>query len=148
MKLLTKIAIAASLAVSVSATAQPDKDPVKEAVKYRQSLYSVVGAHMGNLGAMARGKKPYDAASAQASADVLAALSAVASQGFEIESAVEGSSALPAIWEKKSEFDGIMADFVTNTAKLADMAGTEGGLKKAMPGVGKTCKGCHDNFKD
>ena len=148
MKKLT-MAVAALVLASTTATAHTDeKDPVKAQIKYRKAVFSLVGAHMGNMGAVMKGKADYNAESITKSANVLAALAPVASQGFEIESLGHGSEAKAAIWKNKSEFDEKMADFVTATAALAANAGTEKGFKANFGAVGKTCKGCHDDFKE
>lgn len=133
---------------SSAVMADGPKDPVQEQVHYRQSLFTLVGHHMGKMGAVMKGKMDYDAATISDSANVLAVLSAVAHEGFKLESAVAGSEALPDIWKKPEMFNKIMGDFVTATAELAKNAGTEAGFKQNFPAVGKTCKGCHNKFKE
>ena len=59
------------------------------------------------------------------------------------------SDALPAIWEKPTEFSAAMDKFVAEaatfntTAQGGDLAAIGGGMKA----LGGTCKGCHDQFK-
>lgn len=65
---------AAALAVSgslYSAAALAQFAKADDAIKYRQSAFTLLTTHMGRLGAMARGDVPFDAAAAQASAKVV-----------------------------------------------------------------------------
>ncbi|BFM05487.1 c-type cytochrome [Halioxenophilus aromaticivorans] len=148
MKKLTMAAAALVFASSVATAHTDEKDPVKAQIQYRKAVFSLVGAHMGKMGAVMKGEAKYNAETISQSANVLAALAPVASQGFEIESLGHGSEAKAAIWKDKKAFDEKMADFVAATAKLAASAGTEKGFKSNFGAVGKTCKGCHDDFKE
>ena len=61
MKRLVVNVIAAGAALtSLSAAAQFQKP--EDAIKYRQSVMTVMANHLGRVGAMAQGKAPYDAA--------------------------------------------------------------------------------------
>ena len=72
---MKRLALAAAvLAVSgslYSATATAQFAKPDDAIKYRQSAFTVLTTHMGRLGAMARGDVPFDATAAQASARVV-----------------------------------------------------------------------------
>lgn len=144
------IALAASALVLVSSAtlAHGSKDPVKAQIEYRQALYKMVGASMGKMGAVMKGKAEYNAETITKAANVMAALAPVANEGFELKSVSEDSEAKAVIWEQKDKFDEKMAAFVTATAKLAENAGTEEGFKSNFGPVGKSCKGCHDDFKE
>ena len=77
--------IAAAVAVSgslFSATASAQFAKADDAIKYRQSAFTLMTTHMGRLGAMARGDVPFDAATAQASAQVIAVVSALPWDAF------------------------------------------------------------------
>ncbi|WP_317931233.1 cytochrome c [Halioxenophilus sp. WMMB6] len=148
MKKLLLPLLAGATVLAAPVWADNSKDPVKAQVHYRQSLFTLVGAHMGKMGAVMKGKADYNAEAMVASANVLAALSAVADQAFVLESAVQGSEAKKEIWSDKAEFDKRLADFVSATATLAENAGTEAGFKENFSAVGKSCKACHDQFKE
>lgn len=71
MKTFLSIAIAATLLpLSVPASAQFAKP--EDAIKYRQSVFSVMGTHFGRVGAMTNGKVPFDAKAAADNAAVVA----------------------------------------------------------------------------
>jgi len=148
MKKLTWLSAAALVLATGTAVADGSKDPVKAQIEYRQALFTMVGAHMHKMGAVMKGEAKYDAEAITKSANVLAALAPVAPQGFELKSVSKGSEAKAEIWKNKDKFDEMMAKFATVTADLAANAGTEDGFKNSFGAVGKTCKGCHDDFKE
>ena len=55
----------------------------------------------------------------------------------------------PAIWEKWSKFESAVQDFERESAKLAKVAesGDIEALAKQVRATGKTCGGCHRNFR-
>jgi cytochrome c556 len=63
----------AALAMATPAAAQFQKP--EDAVKYRQSAFTIMGNHMGRVGAMVMGRVPFDAKAAQDSTRVLALVS-------------------------------------------------------------------------
>ena len=59
------------------------------------------------------------------------------------------SEALPKIWEQPAEFKKHMDDFVAAARKLGSVgpAGDMAAIGPAVQALGKTCKGCHDDFR-
>jgi cytochrome c556 len=59
--------------------------------------------------------------------------------------------ALPVVWTNRKEFDALVADFVTHTKTLADVAENSSAagdeFKAAVAAVGNDCKTCHDKFR-
>ena len=77
----------------------------EDAVKYRQSAFTIMGNHMGRVGAMVMGRVPFDAKAAQDSTRVLALVSTLPGQTFTANTeSVQGSKALPAIWKEQDKF--------------------------------------------
>jgi len=62
---------------------------------------------------------------------------------------VGDSEALPVIWEKRAEFDKIIADMDKAGVALVVMAasGDAGAVGKGLQGVGATCKACHEGYR-
>jgi cytochrome c556 len=83
----------------------------------------------------------------QNSANVVAALAKVAIQGFELESAVEGSDAKPEVWSDKDDFMKELQKLVDTSDALAKSAGDESSFKSNFIPVTKTCKSCHNKYK-
>lgn len=128
-------------------------DMKKKAVAYRQGVFMAVGWHFKPLVAMAKGEKDYDAKVAAMRAEAVAALAKIALEGF-VEGTAMGTDGLHTeskadIWAKWDMFKGGMETFATEAATLAEVAGDgRAALGKQIQAVGKTCKGCHDNFRE
>ncbi|KPP91080.1 MAG: monoheme cytochrome c [Rhodobacteraceae bacterium HLUCCA08] len=146
---------AALLSASVATTslAQGDADKaIAAAMKARQSHMQLYAYNLAVLGGMAQEEIDYDSAMAQAAADNLLALASLDQsrywpQGSDSDS-VEGSRALPALWE---DMPGVMSaaeDFSMAVEMMADVAGTDlASLQGAMGDLGAGCGGCHRNFR-
>ncbi|MEY2942910.1 MAG: hypothetical protein RLY97_924 [Pseudomonadota bacterium] len=59
------------------------------------------------------------------------------------------TEALPAIWEKPTDFKAASDKLVAAAAglKAAAASGDMANVKAAIPALGGACKGCHDSFK-
>jgi cytochrome c556 len=136
-----------------AATAQADEkaDPKKDAIKYRQAAMTLIGANFKPMGAMAKGDVPFNAQEfARRSRDV-AAISAIdILAGFPQDTDGDGSKAKPEIWMKWDDFKQKMGDMERAAAKLAEAAkgGDAAAIKKQFGETGKTCKACHDDYKE
>ena len=145
---LAVLAVAAA-AVSLPAAAQFQKP--EDAVKYRKSGMFVMANHFGRIGAMVNEKAPYDAAAAVANAEIVATMSKLPFAGFVDGTAgTEKGSAKSNIWTERAKFDEGAKAMQDAVVKLVAAAKTNnlGNLKGAFGDVGKTCKGCHDNYRN
>lgn len=152
MNLITRTGIVATLLAISAATLAEVK--ASDAVEYRQGIYKAVKWNFGPMGDMVKGKQEFNAAEFTRRANNLAALSKMPLEGF-IAGTYNGSysgstDALPAIEKDWETFAGIMSDFETNAAALAETAasGDMNAIRPAFMSVAKTCKSCHDKFKD
>lgn len=148
-RLLLAVTTVAGLAASLPAAAQFQKP--EDAVKYRQSAMFVMANHFGRIGAMANGRAPYDAATAAANADIVATISRLPFIGFvEGTASTQKGGANAKVWSDKAGFDAAAKKMQDETAKLAAAAKTNNldNLKAAFGEVGKTCKGCHDDYRN
>nr|MBQ6656729.1 cytochrome c [Ottowia sp.] len=143
-KMLTAAALVAAFA-ALPAQAQFAK--AEDAVAYRQGAYRVLAHHFGSLGAMANDKAPFDAARAAADGEVLAALAKLPAAGFV--AGAESKAAKPAIWTEADKFKQLDQDLVSAAGKLAEAAksGDLAQIKAAFGPTAKTCKACHDEFR-
>lgn len=122
----------------------------EDAIKYRQAVMAAQGWNMNAMGAMVKGDKPYDKAAFAKRAENLAALNKMVYEGFTIEGSDKGDTkAKPEIWTMMEKFKGGTEKVSAESAKLVQAAqGDDFNAIKAQFGeVGKTCKGCHDNFR-
>jgi cytochrome c556 len=119
-----------------------------DAIKYRQSAYSLMGTHFGRLGAMANGKVPFDAKVAAENAALVATLAKLPGAAFPPGSDTGGNTrAKPEIWKDTAKFSAAYEKMVAEAAKLPAAAGEAGTLKTAFGAVLQTCNACHDDFR-
>ncbi len=152
MQTMKAVLCGSVLAFSTVAIAHAeDDDPKKEAIGYRQSVMTIVGWNFKPMGAMVKGEKPFDAkAFARHAKDLAAVTSVDILTGFPEDSDGEGSKAKAEIWLKWDDFKDKMGVMQREAAKLAEVAagGDQEAMKKQFGATGKTCKGCHDDYKE
>lgn len=131
-----------------------DKDPNKDAIEARQGEMELRAFIAGPLFAMAKGKMPYDAEKAQMLADNLVKLmdidiSSSWVKGTDNKAYPDETTALPEIWTTYPEIGKYGKKYATAVNELAADAGKgEKALKSKVAALGKSCKGCHDEFRE
>ncbi|MEW5727526.1 MAG: cytochrome c [Pseudomonadota bacterium] len=147
MRFATKILAASAAAVLAATAAQAQLKP-EESLKMRQGLMQAVKFNFGPVGAFAQGKGdlPADAAARAENLSALARMAPAAwrkgtegIEGNKTKDAAYGSADFAKGWE-------VMAA-ASDTLAAAAKGGDAAAIKAAAGEVGKTCKGCHDNFK-
>ena len=150
MKIIALLALAAA-AVTVSAPAAAQFAKAEDAIGYRQASFFVLGQHFGRMGAMANGKLPFDAKVAQENAEIVVHMSKLPWAGFG-PGTDKGAptKAKAAIWTEQVKFKEHADKMETETAKLAAAAktGNLDNFKAAFGEAAKTCKVCHDAYRD
>ena len=149
MKVVATLAIAAA-AVTLSAPASAQFAKPEDAVKYRQSAMFIMGQHFGRIGAMVNGKAPYDAAGAAASAEIVAEMAKLPWPGFHPSTDKLSQKAKSEIWSDAGKFKEASERLQGEAPKLATVAKANNldTLKAQFGETAKTCKGCHDNFRN
>ncbi|MFA5631877.1 MAG: cytochrome c [Porticoccaceae bacterium] len=119
----------------------------KKLVEYRDNGMEILGGHMGSIVAIVKGEVPY-ASELAYHADALAAAAPTVLTMFEIEAMSDDSDALPKIWQQWADFEKAARKLETASADLAAAvaSGERGAIGAALGEVGKSCKGCHDEF--
>lgn len=141
-------AVAAVLAALTPLAAQAQFAKPEDAIKYRQSSYSVLATHFGRIGAMVNGRIPYDAKIAGENAALVATLAKLPGAAFPVGSETGmNTRAKPEIWKDTAKFQAAYDKMVAETAKLPAAAGDAGTLKTAFGAAAATCKACHDDFR-
>lgn len=138
------------VAIAASTIAFAANDAKEDAAEYRQSTYKMVGQHVGAMGAMMKGKVDFNVESFAKNAEAVAMLSQLAPNGFETEGLSDDTEAKEEIWKDKEAFNEKMSDFQTAAANLAEATktGDEGKIKAAFGPLGKSCKGCHSDYRE
>ena len=147
--LLAGLAFALGAGVAQTAFAQVKPEIL---VKQRQAAMTLQGKYFGPMAGMAQGKVPYNADTVALNAAFLDALSRMPWDGFAPASkdATVKTAALPAIWSEPAKFQEAQDNFQKAVQALVAVSrgGSEDAQKAAIGGVGKTCGGCHQNFRE
>lgn len=138
---------AATLATALPAAAQFAKP--EDAIKYRKGAFTVMAAHFGRVAGMAQGKIPFDAKAAAQNAEVATFMSTLPFAGFGAGTDKGETRAKPEIWAEMDKFNAGAKKMQDEMAKLnaAAKGGNLDAIKAAAGEVGKTCKGCHDEYR-
>ena len=118
-------------------------------VKQRQAVMTLQGKYFGPMAAMAQGKAPYNADIVRRNAAFLDNLSRMAWDGFDAGTKDQKSAALPAIYDNPAKFKEAAARLENEAHKLYEVAqsGSEDAVKAQIGAVGKSCGGCHNDFR-
>lgn len=138
-------ALAASLALPAAAQyAKPE-----DAVKFRKAAFTIMGNQMGRINAQLKSGKP-DMAVISAAATTLTAVDHLPWDAFAAGTDKVGNSeAKPEIWQQQAKFKQQSEELISAAEKLAAAAknGDAKAVQAAFGETGKTCKGCHDQFR-
>jgi cytochrome c556 len=98
---------------------------------------------------MARGAVPFDANVVARNAGYLDVLAKMPWDGFAESTKDVKSAALPAVWSDAAKFKQAHERMESAVAQLVAVSksGDEAKIKAAIGDVGKTCGGCHDDFR-
>lgn len=149
---ISRLFVAAALAVGFAAPASAQFAKAEDAIKYRQSAFSLMAAHFGRIGAVVQGKAPYDAKATEANAALVATIAALPFAAFGSgteKSDARPTKALPVVWSERGKFDDKAKAMQAAVGKLAEAAkgGNLDAIKVAFGDAGKSCKSCHDDFR-
>lgn len=153
-RLIGLVAVAVVLATGAS-FAVAAGGPFTKEIKARQGLMQLSGFNLGVLASMAKGKRDYDPKIAAAAAKNLhmAAMmdgSLIWPKGSDLtnKELTQKTAAKPEAWMKGSKVGEKHMAWVEASAVLAKVAGNGlDALKPAVGKVGKSCKGCHDDYR-
>jgi cytochrome c556 len=148
------LVLASGLGAAVALAAD---EPVN-VVKYRKHFMDANGAHIAMIASVIKGEVSLSdqvAANANALAEQGKLLTANLKQLFPEGTAkgetAEKSAALPAIWEKWSDFEQAAQKFQDESAKLAEVAqgGDMAAIAQQLGALGKQgCGACHETFRE
>jgi cytochrome c556 len=138
--------LAGALAASIAfAAVKPET-----AIRYRQSVYTMIGWNFVPLNDMIKGKAAWDSAEFARRAERIASLSPQLLEGFP-EGSDKGADteAKPEIWKSRDDFKTKMDALVTQSRALADIAkgGDEAKIRDQFKKTAGACKSCHDKYR-
>ena len=143
MNIRTTVAVLAVVLGVGAAAAQSDP------VKTRENLMKENNKNAKAVVQMAKGQSPFDAKVVEAAFTQWADTAKQLPNLFPDNSKVGGDNrASPKIWENKADFNAKIADFAKVVAdNKAKAVASLDGLKAAVGAVGKSCGGCHDDYR-
>ena len=117
-------------------------------IKYRQNVMKSTAGHMGAIVDILKNGLPLEAHVSDHARSMLQNSRMTLSM-FPKGSGKGRTKAKLAIWENWSKFESAVKDFERESAKLAKVAesGDMEALAKQVRATGKTCGGCHRNFR-
>jgi cytochrome c556 len=145
---LIAAAVAAVLGAGFAQGAYAQAKP-EVLVKQRQAVMTLQGKYFGPMAGMAQGKIPFNAAVVQRNAGFLDNLSRMAWDGFDASTRSEKTKALPAVFDDAAGFKAAAGRLENEAAKLVALSrsGDEAAIKAQIGAVGKTCGGCHNDYR-
>lgn len=150
MKKLVKISVCLIfVAVAVGGAYAQFAKP-EHAIKYRKSVMFLIAQHFGRMGAVVKGKAPYDQEAFTRNALVVETLSHLPWQASLVPGTDKGDTTLnAAVFAQQSEFNAGAQAFEAGTAKLVSVSqsGDLNAIKAQFGEVAKSCKGCHKQFR-
>jgi cytochrome c556 len=146
---MVRAAWIAALAAGITLPAVAQFARPEEAVKYRQATWSVLNLHFTRIGAMTRGRVPFDGRLALRDAEVVAALARLPASAFGPGTDLPNDHARPEIWTETQRFRELGDRMVAETTRLLTVAQTQDldRLKAAYGAAANTCKECHDAYR-
>ena len=132
--------ISATTVLAHSGVTNPD-------VKARMELMERISDATKVIGNMAMGRMTYEAATAQKAGRALADHAMQIPQAFEARVTDPKSEARATIWDDFSRFSA-QADTLAKAAGKAAEATDATSLKSSFPAVARTCRSCHEAFRD
>ena len=144
------VAAVVALALGVSAGTVFAQAKPELLVKQRQAVMTLQGKYFGPMGAMAQGKAPYNPEVVRRNSAFLDNLSRMAWDGFDPSTKDVKSATLPAAFEQQAKFREAASRLENEAHRLWEIAqrGDEAAVKAQIGAVGKTCGGCHNDFRE
>lgn len=147
---MKKLPLILAGAIALGATASVSADQFEDAVNYRKAAFSLMKANFGPMGAMVEGKMPFDKDVFARRAANLSALADMPWEHFIEGSDMGETKAKPEVWSKAADYKAEVDKFESAVAELAVVAKSDDqkAIKAAFGATAKTCKSCHDDFKN
>lgn len=140
--------VALSLATVASAQVKPE-----DQIKFRKAGYSFMSWNMGKIKGNLEGS--YDAAQVTAAANAIAGIAnsgmgALFGPGTDKAIGEHKTRVKPELFQNMPEVGKLAGDFNKAANNLAKVAanGDAATVKTAFGDLGKTCKACHDQFRE
>lgn len=144
MKVIIPSALAAAAVLVLgAATVVAQQNPIAE----RKALMKANNDNAAIIVRMVRGQEPFDAAKAKAAFDQWADTAKKFPSLFPDNTKTGDTRATPAVWEKRADFNAMIARFAKDIDEQRVKATNLDGLKGALGVIGKDCGDCHETYR-
>ncbi len=113
----------------------------------KAAMKAVSGANKG-LVDMAKGDVPFDAAKAAAGFKTIEDNLAKSKGLFGDDTKTGDTAALPAVWEKKADFQAKMDKAIADAKAAGPASTTEAAFKDQHKSFAANCGGCHKDYRE
>lgn len=139
------IGVLATIGLSAQVAAETTAEDAK---KYRIAIMTTLRGHISATSMTVRGLVE-DNGQLIGHADGMASAAAELQHVFQEGSVVDDSEALPAIWSEPEKFAAAIQQTVdaTSAFQRAVAGGDSDAINAAFRDVGRSCGGCHDDFR-
>ena len=122
----------------------------EKAIRTRQSAYYLMSQQMARINATLKGESAFDRASLAISADAVDLISRIVVDYYPAGSDQGSTKAKPEIWTEAPRFKQLAQALQSESAnlKLAVKGGDLDAIRTAYGATSKSCKACHDSYKD
>ena len=129
---------------------EPKDTHPDQLVTKRRGVFKQFGKVLEPMGLVARDRQTYNARAFNVSAEELNKLASQPWAYFTPDSNYPPTRAKPEVWSKAADFKVAQDNYQGTTQQLlkAAQAGDLVAIRLAVDGVQKSCKSCHDSFRN
>ena len=123
---------------------------IEKAIKYSQGAFAVLGWNFGAIVDMIKGKRPFDQEDFARRAAMISDVSFAPIEGFIADSFDGPTKSKAEIWTNFADFEVKMKQMQEAAIHLStiSLSGDYDASKRAAIKLGKTCKSCHDEYRN
>lgn len=143
MKIIAGTIAAALTVLALGATSIAQQDPIAA----RKALMKRNNDNAALLVRMMRGQMPFDAAKVDEALAQWADTGQKFPSLFPDNTKTGDTRAMPAVWEKRAEFNALAARFAKNSNDNRGKIKDAEGVKTLIGLIGKDCGDCHEIFR-
>ena len=141
---MRRLVLGATLLAFGASFAIAQQDPITA----RQALMKENGKQAQQGNKFMKGEEPFDLAKAKAIFATYQKVSHDAAPLFPDNSKTgHDTAALPAVWEKKADFEAKLKKLGEDAKEAATKVIDEATFKTTFPNVQKNCGGCHETYR-
>jgi cytochrome c556 len=144
------LVVAGSLLALPGCSDEPKDNHPDQLVTKRREVFKQFGKTLEPMGLVARDRQPYNPREFNVSAEELNKLASQPWAYFTPDSNYLPTRAKPEVWSKPADFKAAQVQYQVTVQQLlkASQAGDLDAIRVAVDTVQKSCKSCHDSFRN